>query len=158
MNNGGLNHDFIKINKITNKTNMDITKIPFNQFIGLKISDKSGYLLMLDNRPEYRNHLDTVHASAMFALAEATSGYFLLNEFSEPTDIVPVVRKVETKYKKPATGLVFSKAKFQDTEKNEVLNMINQKGRALLKVEVSLYDDKDMLIMQSVFEWFVKKM
>ena len=78
MNNGGLNHDFIKINKITNKTNMDITKIPFNQFIGLKISDKSGYLLMLDNRPEYRNHLDTVHASAMFALAEATSGYFFI--------------------------------------------------------------------------------
>ena len=31
---------------------MDVTKIPFNHFIGLKVSAKSGYLLMLDNRPE----------------------------------------------------------------------------------------------------------
>jgi len=75
---------------------------------------------MLDNRPEYRNHLNTVHASALFALAEASSGYFLLNEFSELTDIIPVVRKVETKYKKPATCIVFSKAKFQEIGKNEI--------------------------------------
>ena len=31
---------------------MNVTKMPFNQFIGLKVSVKSGYLLMLDNRPE----------------------------------------------------------------------------------------------------------
>jgi acyl-coenzyme A thioesterase PaaI-like protein len=136
---------------------MDITKLPFNKFIGLKVSVKSGYILMLDNRPEYRNHLHTVHASAQFALAEATSGYFLLNEFSELTDIVPVVRKVETKYRKPVTSAVFSKAQFQETEKDEVLNVLMQKGRTTLKVEVSLFDETDALVMQSVFEWFVAK-
>jgi len=137
---------------------MDVTKLPFNHFIGLKISNKSDYLLMLDNRAEYCNHLDTVHASAQFALAEATSGHFLLNEFSELTDIVPVVRKVEIKYKKPATGGIFSKAKFWETEKNEVLETLNQKGRAILKVEVSLFEETGKLIMQSVFEWFVTKL
>ena len=136
---------------------MDVTKISFNQFIGLKISDKSGYLLMLDNRSEYRNHLDTVHASALFALAEASSGYFLLNEFLELTDIVPVVRKVETKYKKPASGVVFSKVQFQETAKDEVLNALNQRERTTLKVEVLLFDETGVLVMQSVFEWFVSK-
>jgi len=137
---------------------MDVTKLPFNHFIGLKLSDRKEYLLMLDKRSEYRNHLDTVHASAQFALAEATSGYFLLNEFSELTEIVPVVRKVEIKYKKPATGCVFSKAKFQETEKNEIFEALNQRGRALIKVEVSLFDETDALIMQSIFEWFVAKL
>jgi len=136
---------------------MDVTKIAFNQFIGLKISDKSGYLLMLDNRTEYRNHLDTVHASALFALAEATSGYFLLNEFSELTDIVPVVRKVETKYKKPALGVVFSRAHFQESDKNEILDTLIQKGRTSLKVSVSLFNEIDTEVMNSVFEWFVTK-
>ena len=137
---------------------MDITQIPFNQFIGLQISVKNGYLLMLGNRPEYRNHLDTVHAGAQFALAEATSGFFLLNEFSELTDnIVPVVRKVESKYKQPASGSVFSKAQFQETEKEEVFKSLNQRGRTALKVEVSLFDETDVLVMQSVFEWFVSK-
>jgi len=139
-------------------TEIDVTKLPFNHFIGLKISNKSGYLLMLDNRAEYRNHLDTVHASAMFALAEATSGHFLLNEFSELTDIVPVVRKVETKYKKPAISGVFSTARFLETEKNEVFEALTQRGRAILKVEVSLFDETEVLIMQSVFEWFVTKL
>ena len=112
---------------------------------------------MLDNRPEYRNHLDTVHASALFALAEATSGYFLLNEFSELTGIVPVVRRVETKYKKPAMGFVFSKAKFQEIEKKEIVVVLIQRKRTLLKVEVFLFDDKDVLVMESVFEWFITK-
>ena len=137
---------------------IDVTKLPFNHFIGLKVSNKSDYLLMLDNRTEYRNHLDTVHASAMFSLAEATSGHFLLNEFSELTDIVPVVRKVEIKYKKPTVGSVFSKAKFFETEKNEVLEALTHKGRVILKVEISLFDEAEVLIMQSVFEWFVTKL
>jgi hypothetical protein len=137
---------------------MDVTKLPFNNFIGLKISNKNDYFLMLDNSIEYRNHLDTVHASAQFALAEATSGHFLLTEFSELTDIVPVVRRVETKYRKPATGFVYSKAKFFETEKNEILEALNQKGRAILKVEVSLFDEYEILIMQSLFEWFVTKL
>ena len=136
---------------------MDITKLPFNEFIGLKISDKDDYLLMLENKPEYSNHLDTVHASAQFALAEATSGYFLLKEFSELTDIIPVVRKVDIKYRKPVADAVFSKAKFQDTGKNEILELLNQKGKALLKVEVSLFDNEHNPIMQSVFEWFIAK-
>jgi acyl-coenzyme A thioesterase PaaI-like protein len=137
---------------------MDVTKLPFNHFIGLKISDKKEYFLMLDNRPEYRNHLNTVHASALFSLAEATGGYFLSKEFSELTDIVPVVRKVELKYKKPATGLVFSTAKFQESERNKVLEELRQRGRAVLKVEASLFDDTDTLVMQSVFEWFITKL
>jgi len=137
---------------------IDVTKLPFNHFIGLKISTKNGYLLMLDNRSEYRNHLDTVHASAMFALAEATSGHFLLNEFSELTNIVPVVRKVEIKYKKPTTGGVFSKAKFIETEKNGTLEALTERGRAIIKVEVSLFDETEVMIMQSVFEWFVTKL
>ena len=137
---------------------MDVTKLPFNHFIGLKISSKNEYLLMLDNRSDYRNHLDTVHASALFALAEASSGYFLLGEFAELTDIIPVVRKVETKYKKSATGCVFSTAKLQESERNEVLETLKQKGRAILKVEVSLFDEAGIPIMQSVFEWFVTKL
>ena len=136
---------------------MDVTKIPFNQFIGLKISGKNGYLLMLDKRTEYRNHLNMVHASAMFALAEASSGYFLLNEFSEMTYIVPVVRKVDVKYRKPATGAVFSKAQLQETDREEILKALIEKGRTTLKVEVSLHDEADVQVMQAIFEWFVTK-
>ena len=136
---------------------MNVTKLPFNEFIGIKYADNSHYLLMLDNRPEYRNHLDTVHASAMFALAEATSGYYLLGQFAGLSDIVPVVRKVELKYRKPAVGVVYSNAKLQNIDPEEVLEALNQKGRALLGVEVSLFNEEGVLVMQSLFEWFVTR-
>ena len=136
---------------------MDVTKLPFNEFIGLKLSDEPNYLLMLDDRAEYLNHLNTVHAGALFTLAEATSGHYLLGQFDELPDIVPVVRKVEIKYRKPAIGAVYSNAAFLNTGKSKVLEALDQKGRVLLKVEVSLYDRNGTTVMQAVFEWFVTK-
>lgn len=136
---------------------MDVTKLPFNEWIGLKHSDRSEYLLMLEDSPNYHNHLNTVHASAQFALAEATSGYFLLHEFSELTGVIPVVRKVELKYRKPVLGKVFSKAKFHNAEKNTVLDALNRSGRVLVNIEVSLFDSENNLIMQSIFEWFITR-
>jgi hypothetical protein len=136
---------------------MNVFELPFNKFIGLEKSSDSDYLLMLNEKDEYLNHLSTVHASALFALAEATSGFFLLGEFQEMKDILPVVRKVETKYKKPALGKIFSKADFVDTDKAKILEELNIKQRALITVRVSLYNSEKTNIMQSDFEWFIAK-
>lgn len=136
---------------------MDVTKLPFNEFIGLKFSDNPRYLLMLDDKPEYHNHLKTVHASALFALAEATSGHYLFEQFTDLHNIIPVVRRVEVKYRKPATGKVYTAAKFDHVEKCDVIESINQKGRVLVNVEVSLFNEEDVLLMQSIVEWFIAK-
>lgn len=136
---------------------MDVTKIPFNEYLSLTLSSDSRYQMMLSEKDIYQNHLSTVHASAQFALAEATSGYFLTNEFSDLTGIIPVVRKVDVKYKKPANGKIFSKARFYETTKEEISEALTLKNRVLLKVEVLLYDTEDKNVMQAVFEWFVTK-
>lgn len=134
---------------------MNVFELPFNKYIGLKKSFDDEYLLMLPDKNEYLNHLETVHASAQFALAEATSGYFLLEQFQELTDILPVVRRVETKYKKPAQGMIFSKACFANTNKEVILGELNSKKRVLLTVKVQLFDSHRNMIMQADFEWFV---
>ena len=136
---------------------MNVLKLPFNEYIGLAESTDSEYMLMLQNDEKYLNHLNTVHASALFALAEATSGLFLLEEFKDLTDIMPVVRKVETKYKKPAQGKVFSKAFFLNTDKEKVTEELNTKRRTLLTVQVLLFDISGNIVMQSDFEWFIAK-
>ena len=53
---------------------MDITLIPFNALVGIEYADAEGALLQLPSDPRYLNHIGTVHASAMLALAEASSG------------------------------------------------------------------------------------
>lgn len=137
---------------------MDVFNLPFNKHIGIASADTEGCLLMLPERNEYLNHLGTVHASAQFALAEATSGFFLLNEFRKLTNILPVVRKVETKYKKPAQGIVFSKAHLLDSDKQQIIEELSTKKRALIKVRVLIFDANQNNVMQSDFEWFVSKL
>lgn len=61
---------------------MDVTKLPFNRFIGLEkgaLADK--FLVSLPASAQYTNHLGTVHASALLAVAEAGSAEFLLRHF-----------------------------------------------------------------------------
>lgn len=136
---------------------MNVLDLPFNKYIGLQKASNKEYLLMLPDEGKYLNHLNTTHASAQFALAEATSGFFLLKEFEGLTNILPVVRKVETKYKKPATREIFSKASFVNTDKVTILEELNTKQRALITVRVLLFDSVGNNTMQSDFEWFVAK-
>jgi acyl-coenzyme A thioesterase PaaI-like protein len=136
---------------------MEILDIPYNRFTGLKYSTNPEYLMMLDNREVYHNHLGTVHASALFALAEATSGCFLQNEFQQLTNVIPVVRKVETKFRKPATGSIFSKASMVEATPDEIIDELNTRQRTLVTVRVILKDEGGVNVMQADFEWFITK-
>jgi acyl-coenzyme A thioesterase PaaI-like protein len=138
--------------------NMDVTAIPFNSFLGIKYSDDKDFILEIEKSDKYLNHINTVSAGAQFSLAEATSGEFLLRTFSEYVDnIVPVVRKVELKYKKPAEGRIKSKASMDNEMIEKVRNDIVNKGRSVLTVNVELFDDNNNQTLQSEFEWFVQK-
>jgi hypothetical protein len=135
---------------------MKITDLPFNKFIDLQLSENPYYLLMLQDDIKYTNHLETVHASALFSLAEATSGHFLLTNFPEyETGLIPVVRKVETKYKKPAQGKMYSTAILIDDNIENIKIQLANKNRALVKLRVNLFDSQDINVLTADFEWFV---
>ncbi len=139
---------------------MNVLEIPFNKFLGLqKAGSGNDFILQLEQRNEYLNHLRTLHASVLFALAEATSGEYLLDQFKEyALDIIPVVRKVEIKYSKPGNGTVFSKAGFVDTDTKEILDELNTKKRVIIKVRVDILNDSSDKLMTSVFDWFITLM
>lgn len=136
---------------------INVLEIPFNKFIGLQQADtENDSIFKLEQKKEYLNHLGTIHASALFALAEATSGEFLLNEFKDHKfDIIPVVRKVEIKYSKPANGTVFSKACIIDSNINDIINELRIKKRIIIKVRVDIFGNDKEKLFTSVFDWFI---
>ena len=83
-----------------------VTELPFNSFLGLQKAAEPSQLLRLPPGGQYLNHLGTVHASAQLALAEASSGEFLLHRLASVEGIVAVVRRLEAKFRKPASGAV----------------------------------------------------
>ncbi len=136
---------------------MKVIEIPFNKFLGLQKADTTDdYILKLEERKEYLNHLGTIHASALFALAEATSGEYLLNQFKDhELNIIPVVRKVEIKYSKLGNGTVYSKADFLATNVNEIIDVLSINKRVIIKVRVDIYSENLNKLLTSVFDWFI---
>lgn len=137
---------------------MEITELPFNSFIGIKRSSRDGFVLALTGDKKYSNHIGTVHASALVALAEATSGECLV-ELSKrfDFDVVPLVRRLETKFRKPAIGSIHSKYKIEDGKKEEFLNQLQNKGRSVLPIQVEVHDENGTLALTATVDWFVSK-
>lgn len=137
---------------------MKITKLPFNSFIGIEKSDREGFVLSLPDNTKYTNHVGTVHASALVALAEATSGECLVVLSKRiDFDVIPLVRRLETKFRKPAVGSIHSKYKLEDGKDESFLNQLATKGRSLLPVLVEVFDSKGTLALTATVDWFVSK-
>ena len=56
---------------------MNVLEIPFNKLIGLQKADiDSEFIFKLDDKQEYLNHLNTVHASSLFAQRQQVENFF----------------------------------------------------------------------------------
>ena len=133
-----------------------VIDLPFNQFIGLQRSAEPG-LLTLAAGPQYLNHLGTVHAGALLALAEASSGEFLLRHLGHLEGIIPVVRRLESKFRKPAHGSVTSTVTTSPDLLADVGRDLAAKGRALISIAVELRDESGEHVLSATVEWFVAK-
>jgi hypothetical protein len=138
---------------------MDITEIPFNQFMGIRKSQEDGSsLLELDDLPVFRNHLGTVHAGVQMALAEAASAEFLLRSFKDAdAGVLVVVRRVQAKFKNLVQGRIFAKADCPAEELARFSMALDARGKALLGVTVDVFDAAGVIAMTAVIEWFIQR-
>lgn len=135
---------------------MNLADIPFNRVLGLEPSPREGFLYALPADVRYTNHLGTVHAGALLALAEATSGARMLAEFGHlGADVLPVVRRLEAKFRRPARGAVHARARVDEAEKTQFLATLAARGRALVHVQVDLFAEGDAPVAGAMVEWFV---
>ncbi|WP_415878221.1 PaaI family thioesterase [Methylomonas sp. TEB] len=135
---------------------MDVSQLPFNQLIGLELAKPdSGFLVCLPEKPQYANHLGTVHGSALLAVAEAGSGAFLSRQFSDTSGIVPVVRKLEAKFRKPALGQVSARCNVSIAETERWSSELTARGRVVAAIPVEVVDGAGVVVMSAVVEWFI---
>ncbi len=134
-----------------------VTELPFNRFLGIETASGTAHLLRLPAGAQYLNHLGTVHASALLALAEASSGEFLLRHFGSSAGLVPVVRRVEAKFRKPANGAVTSSASATPADLSQLGASLATKGRGLISIAVELHDESGTHALSATVEWFIQR-
>jgi len=134
---------------------MHVSAIPFNRFLGLRAGAAA---LTLPADPKYHNHLGTVHAGALFALAEAASGQWLLDRFGQAAaDYVAVVRHADVKFRRPAKGELTAKADAPPEEAERFLETVTRRGRASIEVRVQVLGTDGNATLESTFEWFAQR-
>ena len=131
-----------------------VTELPFNRLLDLQPAPDPAHVLQLPEGPQYLNHLGTVHASAQLALAEASSGEFLLRSLGDMPGLAPVVRRLTSKFRKPAHGRLIATASARDGLE-PFRAELNAKGRALVTVDVELHDASGAHTLSASVEWFV---
>ena len=135
---------------------MDVTHIPFAKHIGIKYKDEG--TLKLDSTDIVQNHIQGIHASAQFTLAETQSGLFLQKEFPELVGkVAGVLRGSTVKYKNPATTSIYATATLEDSVKEKFLSQLERKGRAGITITVELRDENEVITMVGTFDWFIHK-
>ena len=134
-----------------------VTELPFNRFLGIEIASDPAHVLRLPAGAQYLNHLGTVHASAQLALAEASSGEFLLRALGSASGAVPVVRRLESKFRKPANGAVTSSISASPETFEQARADLAAKGRAMISVAVELHDESGAHTLSATVEWFITR-
>lgn len=134
-----------------------VIDLPFNKFVGIKRATDETQLLRLPIGGQYLNHLGTVHASALLALAEASSGEFLLRHFGSADGVIPVVRRLEAKFRKPANGAITSTVKTPAEALSTLDADLAAKGRALVSIHVEVHDESGAHVLSAEVEWFIQR-
>lgn len=136
---------------------MDVTQLPFNRLVGLEHASGDRLLVALPAGPQYGNHIGTVHASALLAVAEAGSGAFLLRALGPATGFLPVVRRLEAKFRRPAVGWVAARAAVPDGESGRWAAELSTRGRVSATVPVEVFDGAGVVVMSATVEWFIAR-
>ncbi len=134
-----------------------VAELPFNRFLGIEVASDPAHLLRLPAGAQYLNHLGTVHASAPLALAEASSGEFLLRALGSASGVVPIVRHLESKFRKPANGAITSTVTTPPESLEQVRADLAAKGRAMISVAVELHDESGAHTLSATVEWFITR-
>jgi acyl-coenzyme A thioesterase PaaI-like protein len=134
-----------------------VTELPFNTLLGIRPASDAAHLLQLPSGNQYLNHLGTVHAGAQLALAEASSGEFLLKHFGSSDGLVPVLRRVEAKFRKPANGSIVSTASAAPEALARLDAELSSKSRFVISITVETYDESGAHTLSATFEWFVQR-
>ena len=134
---------------------MDVTKIPFVEKVGIVRSSYGGLKLLFNE--SIQNHLQTIHASAQFALAETASGEVLQNRFPELIGkVVPVLRDAKVKFKKPAQKTISANPSITDESVIKFKDQFEKKGRASILVNVEIKDQEGVITSVGEFNWFIQ--
>ncbi|WP_375548402.1 DUF4442 domain-containing protein [Oceanicaulis alexandrii] len=133
--------------------------VPFATVTGVELVEVSPErgVARLKKRPEVENHIQTLHAGAMFTLGEAASGAALGGVLGDQLMAArPVAADASIKYLKTGkTDLTATAVANSDAE--AIRKQLEDVGKVVFDIKVAITDAEDVTVAEMVVNWHVKK-
>lgn len=132
--------------------------VPFAAHVGVLITivECGRAEATLDERPEVTNHIATIHAGALFTLAEAASGAAMAGALAPVLmQVRPVASHGAITYRKPAKGPLVARAQVSRTP-DELIGEIGSVGKTAFDVAVSIVDAEGTEVATVDVGWHVR--
>ncbi len=133
--------------------------VPFAKVTGVELVEVSPErgVAALKKRPEVENHIQTMHAGAMFTLGEAASGAALGGVLGDQLLAVrPVAADASIKYLKTGkTDLTATAVANRDAE--AIRQELADVGKVVFDINVAIADAEGVTVAEMVVNWHVKK-
>ena len=131
--------------------------IPFNRPHSISVTELSqnGCKVYLPNKRRNRNHLGTMHATAIATAAEYVSGLNVLEVFDMAGYRLIMIR-IEVDYVRRPVGACYAESKWDETTLNAVRSDISASGVSSFILKSIVIDSKNEKIAEAAIHWQVK--
>ena len=137
---------------------METSSIPFSKKLGIqKCTDPARGIHELNDTTELLNSLGSIHASIVFALAEASSQLFLIQNTEDfnSEHYIPNLRGATIKIRSTTSGPIYSVGKYNDRDWKRFHRALIKNNRALIELPIHVMNESGKCIAVAHFEWFV---
>ena len=131
--------------------------VPFAAYVGVEITDigEGTATTVLTQSLNTSNHIATMHAGALFTLAEAASGAAMAGMFLERlAGLRPVAASSTIDYVKPARGAITAYAEVDGT-KPALLTALDSEGKVRFPITVRMEDAAGREVARMTVDWHV---
>ncbi len=129
--------------------------VPFASYVGVALGEigEATATATLEQSHNTSNHIATMHAGALFTLAEAASGAAMAGMFFERLAMLrPVAASATIAYAKPAKGLITAEATV-DGDKPALFAALDAEGKVRFPVTIRMTDAAGREVAQMSVDW-----
>jgi len=124
--------------------------LPLYEYMDLRIESASNGIFrcvvpMIENN---MNHFRTIHAALQWAAAEVLGGLVWTMSKPEEGEFIPVVRRFEIDFERPAFGDIVAETRFSKAHSAEMKSELKSKGRYdfVLESEIRNLDEQTLAL------------
>ncbi|HEX8002393.1 MAG TPA: DUF4442 domain-containing protein [Mycobacteriales bacterium] len=133
--------------------------VPFAGFLGVEYESVTPdqAVLVLRDDPAKHNHIGTLHAGALFSLAESASGLVMMAAIADLlSGVTPLAAKAEITYEKVGRGDVRATARIEGGA-GPVRETLAEVGKVRFPVVVDLTDESGQTCATVTVDWHLRR-